>query len=251
VAGAFDPLDRLADITERHGLWFHVDAALGGGVLFSERHRGLMKGVERADSVTWNPHKMMGVPLSCSATLMREPGSLCSTNGMDADYLFHGKPDQRYDLGDLSLQCGRRVDALKLWFSWRVHGDQGYAERVNRFFEMAARFVTALDERPGFELAREPQSTNVCFRYVPKHLRGLDQADRVDELASLTTNVRQRLAERGDFLVNYATLDGSPAYRMVFLNAGTEDDDALALLDEIEALSEDAGTLSPRATPRS
>lgn len=239
VAGAFDPLDELAEITECHGLWFHVDASLGGGVLFSERHRGLMKGVERADSVTWNPHKMMGVPLSCSATLLREPGVLCSTNGMDADYLFHGHTDQLYDLGDLSLQCGRRVDALKLWFSWRAHGDEGYAARVDRFFEMAARFVTALAARPGFELAREPQSTNVCFRYIPARLRELDEAARFDAVASLTTQVRERLAQRGHFLVNYATLDGSPAFRMVFLNAGTEDEDALALLDEIEMLSED------------
>lgn len=240
VAGAFDPIDQLADITERHGLWLHVDASLGGTVLFSDRHRGLMAGVERADSVTWNPHKMMGVPLACSATLMREAGNLRSTNGMGADYLFHGKSDACYDLGDMSLQCGRRVDALKLWFSWQAHGDNGFAQRVDHLFDMAGHFRSTLLDRPGFELVREPQSINVCFHYVPRSLRDTSGESRQAAVAACTTRVREQLMEQGRFLVNYATVDGSPAYRMVLVNTQTTEEDMSALLDEIEQLSEDA-----------
>ncbi len=240
VAGAFDPVDALADVTERHGVWLHVDASLGGTVLFSERHRALMRGVERADSVTWNPHKMMGVPLACSATLMREPGTLRAANGLNADYLFHGQSDACHDLGDLSLQCGRRVDAIKLWFSWQAHGDDGYARRVDGFFRSAAAFRDAVVAREGFELAREPQSVNVCFRYVPTRLRELRGEERTRAVDACTTEVRERLTAAGRFMVNYATLDGSPAYRMVLVNAGTTEEDALALLDDIELLSEEA-----------
>ena len=100
VPGAFDPLPDVADVAEEHGLWFHVDASYGGTVLLSERHRSLMEGVQRADSVTWNPHKMMGVPLACSATLMRRRGELLATHGMAADYLFHGDEGSSLDLGD-------------------------------------------------------------------------------------------------------------------------------------------------------
>ena len=239
VAGAFDPISQLADITDKHGLWLHVDASLGGTVLFSNRHRQLMAGVERADYVTWNPHKLMGVPLACSATLMREPGVLRATNAMDADYLFHGKSDTCYDLGDLSLQCGRRVDALKLWFSWQAHGDSGFAQRVDHLFEMAAHFRENLVARDGFELVREPQSISVCFRYIPERLRSLTGESRRDAVSTCTTRVRAQMTEQGRFLLNYATVDGSPAYRMVLVNARTTEEDMTALLDEIERLSED------------
>ncbi|GJM21276.1 MAG: L-2,4-diaminobutyrate decarboxylase [Planctomycetota bacterium] len=240
VAGAFDPIDAIAEVTEPHDIWLHVDASLGGSVMFSERHRQLMRGVPRAHSVTWNPHKMMGVPLSCSATLMREPGSLRATNAMDADYLFHGKSDACYDLGDLSLQCGRRVDAIKLWFSWQAHGHDGFAQRVDHFFEMSAAFRAELEARDGFELVREPQSTNVCFRYVPPQLRALAGEARLEAVGACTTRVRDLLTQQGNFLINYATLDGAPAYRMALLNAETSESDTHALLDEIEALSADA-----------
>ena len=237
VAGAFDPLDRIADVAAAHELWFHVDASLGGTVLFSERHRGLMDGVERADSVTWNPHKMMGVPLACSATLMRERGQLLATNGMNADYLFHGRNDVSYDLGDMTLQCGRRVDALKLWFSWQAHGDKGYEQRVDRLFEMVGSFRKIVDARSGFSLIREPQSTNVCFRYLPPALRSTEGAERLAAEDDITTRVRQRLVDQGRFLINYATLDGAATFRMVLNNEATTEEDMLALLDEIEALS--------------
>ncbi len=239
VAGAFDPIDKLADVSEHHKLWLHVDASLGGTVLFSSRHRSLMRGVERADSVTWNPHKMMGVPLACSATLMKTSGNLCSTNGMGADYLFHSDTDACYDLGELSLQCGRRVDALKLWFSWQSHGDEGFARRVDHFFQMASQFSDELQARPGFELARELNSINVCFRYVPQRLRHLAADELNEPLSACTTASRAKLCEKGQFLVNYATVDDWPAYRMVFVNAETSVEDTHALLDEIERLSEE------------
>ncbi|MCB9916018.1 MAG: glutamate decarboxylase [Planctomycetes bacterium] len=234
VAGAFDPIDALADVAGRHGLWLHVDASYGGSALLSVRHRDLLAGIDRADSVAWNPHKMMGVPLACSATLMRERGTLVGTMGMNADYLFHEDSDQDWDLGDRTLQCGRRVDALKLWYAWQVHGDQGYAERIEGLFDQARRFRALVEQRAGFRLVREPMGTNVCFRYLPRAERGATGEARDRAEGAATLRIRAALADSGRFLVNYATLDGAPTFRLVASNPLTGDEDLVALLDAIE-----------------
>jgi glutamate/tyrosine decarboxylase-like PLP-dependent enzyme len=235
VPGAFDPIDAIADITQRYGLWLHVDASFGGGVLFSQRHRHLMAGVERADSVTWNPHKMMGLPLTCSAILMREKGVLEATNGMHADYLFHESGGPTCDLGDLSLQCGRRVDAFKLWFSWIALGDRGYARRVERLFALAGIFRRKLGARDGFTLVREPEGTTVCFRYLPPSARPLAGDSRRQREHALTEEIRRKLLESGRFMINYAPLDGAATFRIVLSNPRTRETDLDALLDAIEA----------------
>ncbi|PVD37189.1 hypothetical protein C0Q70_04184 [Pomacea canaliculata] len=120
--GAIDPLDAIADVCRTYGIWMHVDGAWGGALLMSRDHRYLMKGIERADSMTWNPHKMMGVPLQCSAILCKRKGILQAANQMKADYLF--QQDKHYDLswdtGDKTIQCGRHNDIFKMWLMWRA-----------------------------------------------------------------------------------------------------------------------------------
>jgi glutamate decarboxylase len=194
-----------------------------------------MAGVERADSVTWNPHKMMGLPLTCSAILMREKGVLEATNGMHADYLFHESGGPTCDLGDLSLQCGRRVDAFKLWFSWIALGDRGYARRVERLFALAGIFRRKLGARDGFTLVREPEGTTVCFRYLPPSARPLAGDSRRQREHALTEEIRRKLLESGRFMINYAPLDGAATFRIVLSNPRTRETDLDALLDAIEA----------------
>jgi len=237
VAGAFDPIEPITEIARRHGMWLHVDASYGGSVLFSERHRHLLAGIERADSVAWNPHKMMGVPLACCATLMRKRGRLEATHGMNADYLFHEGEDASWDLGDMSLQCGRHVDALKLWLAWQVTGDEGYSRRIDRLFELAAGFRDLVVARDGFHLVREPQGANVCFRYLPpgeRHAVGVERTRREHEA---TIRIRERLTREGRFLMNYATLEGAATLRLVANNPLATPADHEALLEAIEALA--------------
>ena len=235
VAGAFDSIPALADLADRHDLWLHVDGACGSSVLLTERHRHLMRGVERADSVTWNPHKMMGVPLACSALFLRERGRLAETNAMGADYLYHGGADAARDLGDLTLQCGRRVDVLKLWVSWRAHGDLGHAARIERMFEHAATLRSMLREREHFELVREPEGCNTCFHFIPPSLRTAQpSAQRSEQLGQATIEIRERLRGEGRILTNYAPVDGVPAFRHVSSNVVADDTDLRFLLDEIE-----------------
>ena len=233
VPGTFDPIDAIADITSKHGIWLHIDGSYGGSVLFSKRHRSLMAGVERADSVAWNPHKMMGVPLACSALLMREKGWLRATNAMNADYLFHDDGSARWNLGDMSLQCGRRVDALKLWLSWQATGDEGYEQRIDHLFDLAQQLKERVLARPGFRLVREPQSTNVCFRYLPERDRSLTGKAAKEREHDATLTIREKHAQRGRFLVNYATLDDAATFRLVLSNPATTIEDLEVLLDDI------------------
>ncbi|KAI5643720.1 pyridoxal-dependent decarboxylase conserved domain-containing protein [Phthorimaea operculella] len=122
VLGAFDPLNEIADICQKYDMWMHVDAAWGGGLLFSKKYRHpRLSGVERADSVTWNPHKLMGTLLQCSTVHFKYEGILLNCNAMSAEYLFMTDKiyDPKYDTGDKVIQCGRHNDIFKLWLQWR------------------------------------------------------------------------------------------------------------------------------------
>ncbi|XP_038642244.1 cysteine sulfinic acid decarboxylase [Scyliorhinus canicula] len=178
VFGAFDSLPEIADICEKFGVWLHVDAAWGGSILISRKHRYLLTGIERADSVAWNPHKMLQAGLQCAALLLKDNTDLMKNcHAAYAKYLF--QPDKFYnvcfDTGDKSLQCGRKVDCLKLWLMWKAIGTRGLEERIDRAFACTRYLVNEMKEREGFQLVMEPQGVNVCFWYIPSSLRGKEQ----------------------------------------------------------------------------
>merc|ERR1711963_1364156 len=122
VLGAFDDLQAAQAVCSRHGVWLHADACWGGGVLMSHTYRHLMKGVERCDSVAWNFHKFFGTPVQTSALLVADKDILYKANSSQAEYLFQPDKyyDASYDLGDKTVQCGRKVDVLKLWLQWKA-----------------------------------------------------------------------------------------------------------------------------------
>ncbi|KAF4788489.1 Glutamate decarboxylase 2 [Turdus rufiventris] len=154
VYGAFDPLIAIADICKKYKIWMHVDGAWGGGLLMSRKHKWKLNGVERANSVTWNPHKMMGVPLQCSALLVREEGLMQSCNQMHASYLFQQDKhyDLSYDTGDKALQCGRHVDVFKLWLMWRAKGTTGFEAQIDKCLELAEYLYNKIKNREGYEM---------------------------------------------------------------------------------------------------
>lgn len=122
VLGAFDPLIEIAEICQDLKIWLHVDAAWGGGLIFSKKHCGLLRGIERADSILFNPHKLLAVPQQCSLFLTKHDNILTKAHSKGATYLF--QKDKFYsaelDPGDKYLQCGRRADVLKFWFMWQA-----------------------------------------------------------------------------------------------------------------------------------
>jgi glutamate/tyrosine decarboxylase-like PLP-dependent enzyme len=230
VKGAFDPIEELVSIARRHDLWFHVDGALGGSVVLSPHHRHLLRGLENADSFSWNAHKLMGLPLICSLLLIREQGLLLQTNSVSgADYIFHDEADGAYDLGTKSLQCGREADALKLWLSWKYYGKSGYAERIDRFFDLAAYAEEIVKQSPSLELMAPRSSVSVCFRYIP------DDAKDVDKF---NLRLREELARSGKALVNYARLGKDMILRLVISNHELTREDVSRFFENVHHTAE-------------
>lgn len=211
VRGAFDPLGDIADVAHREGLWLHVDAAWGGASMFSSSHRGLMDGVEKADSLCWDAHKMMGLPLMCSVFLVKDRTvlrRLCDHTNV-AHYLFHDDRASE-DLGHYSLQCARRNDALKLWLEWRVRGDEGWGAVVDRNMEDADYLEACVTEHASLEMLSSRMWTNVCFRY---------RSDTADlDLDQVNTEIRNRLIAEGSFMVSRSNVGGNIVLRMVIAN---------------------------------
>ncbi|XP_074652142.1 glutamate decarboxylase 1-like [Tubulanus polymorphus] len=244
VLGAFDPIKSIAEICERYNLWMHVDCAWGGGVLLSSKHRHVTAGIERADSVTWNPHKMMGATLQCSAVLVKDKNILASCNSMHADYLFQQDKhyDTSYDTGDKAIQCGRHNDVFKLWLMWRAKGESGFESQINRIFDLARYLRDSLRMLEGFELVLdEPEYTNVCFWYIPKFLKGIPQGKlKDDKVNKIAPKIKSMMMEKGTTMVGYQPLGEIPNFfRMVISNPASEKCDIDFLLSEISRLGEE------------
>jgi len=237
---AFDALQELAIVAERHSVWLHVDGCYGASALFSSSHKHLMSGVARADSLSWNLHKMMGVTQQCSALLVSHPGLLQSCFATGAGYLF--QPDKEHaslDSGDRHFQCARRVDVLKLWLTWKYRGDQEWARRVDRAVGHAQRFEERLASwGDSFALAYPRSFTNVCFWWLPPSLRGkdvarLNSADR-ELLHRVAPAIKRRMQEEGTAMLGFQSIDGFPNFfRMICINPAVTDDDLDAVIDLI------------------
>nr|QNG40897.1 glutamate decarboxylase 1 [Hofstenia miamia] len=241
VVGAFDPITEIADICEEHNLWLHADAAWGGGALMSNKWKHLLDGINRADSVTWNPHKMMGASLQCSAILVKEDGILESCNAMHASYLFQRDKhyDISYDTGDKAIQCGRHVDIFKLWLMWRAKGRVGFEYHMNHMMDLKAHLIKLIKETEGFELVFEnPEYVNVCFWYIPPCLRKNAKGPQRDFVVNkVAPFIKAQMMDKGDLMVSYQPLDQYPNFfRMVISNQAATMDDIQFVITRIEEL---------------
>jgi glutamate/tyrosine decarboxylase-like PLP-dependent enzyme len=210
VLGAFDPLHAIAPIAKKYNIWFHIDACFGGSVILSSKYRHLLAGCEQADSIAWDPHKMMCIPLICSVILIKNKGTLdrtCSACG--TEYLFHHEKDSLHDLGRMSLQCARRVDALKLWLSWKFHGDKGYDGIITNLFELADYATQFVNRHRRLELLAPRNSVSVCFRYI---------VNKKININHFNIMLREHLHKTGKSLVNYASIHDRIAIRLMITN---------------------------------
>jgi sulfinoalanine decarboxylase/sulfinoalanine decarboxylase/aspartate 1-decarboxylase len=164
VLGAFDPIDEVATITEKYNIWLHVDGAYCGSVIFSDAKRHLLKGMEKSDSFSYNAHKMIGTPMTCSLILVKDKKHLHDSFSNDADYLYQTDGDD-FNLGKTSFQCGRRNDALKFWTLWKSIGTNGIEKIVDNQFDLADVARNYIENHPDYTTYSYEDSISVCFNY--------------------------------------------------------------------------------------
>jgi glutamate decarboxylase len=233
VHGSYDPITPLSAICKHQNIWLHIDGSWGGAVIFSQKLRkGRMDGCDLADSVAITPHKMLGVPVTCSFLIGPDLGLFHQASSIDAGYLFHERDggEEIWDLADLTPQCGRRGDAVKLFLGWTYYGLSGYASQVEMAFEIAEYFYSLLTENPNFVLVSKSPlpCLQVCFYWA----RGGRLSEDLEENGSVTKRVVHGLVERG-FMIDYAPGEKGRFFRVV-VNRDTKKETIDELIRAIE-----------------
>ena len=165
-AGIIDDLEGIAEVCDNERIWFHVDAAYGGGALVADSVRHLFNGIERADSITIDPHKWMFSPYDCGAVIYRRPEFAKKAHSQQGSYLdiFKDEGAHGFNPTDYQIQLTRRVRGLPLWFSLATHGTDKYKEAVERGIELAQIAGKMIEDNPNVELVREPSLSCVLYR---------------------------------------------------------------------------------------
>ncbi len=218
VLAAFDDLVGASEIAKEFNIWLHVDGAYCGSVIFSEKYKHLIAGVENVDSFTLNAHKMMGTPLSCSLIVVKDKKHLHDSFSNDATYLYQTDHDD-LNLGKTSIQCGRRNDALKLWVLWKSLGTNGMKAIVEQEFALADAGRAYVQSHPDYTDYSVDDTVAVCFNY-----KGIPAED-----------ICTQLYEHSELLVGYGSFREDTFIRLVTINSGNEIDDILQFFKTLEA----------------
>ena len=227
VLGVFDPIDEIADITEKYKIWLHVDGAYCGSVIFSEKYKHLIKGVERSNSFSYNAHKMLGTPLTCSIILVNDKKQLHDSFSNEADYLYQTDGDD-FNLGKTSFQCGRRNDALKFWTLWKSVGTRGLEKIVDQQFELANVALEYIRSNPNYTLYSFDDSISICFNY-----KNIDP-----------TTLCTALYEHQITVVGFGSFNDDTFIRLVTINANNEKQDILNFFKVLEEFVEKTPNLT-------
>ncbi|KAH6652021.1 pyridoxal phosphate-dependent transferase [Truncatella angustata] len=238
VLGSYDPFRAISAICREFNLWLHIDGSWGGSAVLSSRQRHKLEGAELANSLTVNPHKMLNVPVTCSFLLTNDLSVFKKANTLAAGYLFHSDDDddveeetkEYWDLADLTLQCGRRGDALKLALAWVYYGAAGFEKQIDHAFDMASYLATLVQEHPDFRLvsSNPPPCLQVCFYYAPDGALAEDESENTRR----TSEVVKKLVPRG-FMIDYSPGPQGSFFRVV-VNCQTLEGTVEGLLKALE-----------------
>ncbi|MGB0888081.1 MAG: pyridoxal phosphate-dependent decarboxylase family protein [Vicingaceae bacterium] len=221
VLGAFDPITEAAQFCNENNIWLHVDGAYCGSVIYSNKYKHLINGVELADSFSFNAHKMIGAPLTCSLIFTKDKKYLYDSFDNEASYLYQTDNDE-FNLGKTSLQCGRRNDALKFWTLWKSVGTKGLESIVDHQFDLADVAREYIKSNSDYTSYGIENSISVCFNYknIP-----------AQELCTA-------LYEEAESLVGFGAFGGNEFIRFVTINAQNKKEDILNFFKTIEEFVE-------------
>lgn len=277
VLGSFDPFAEISAIAKENNMWLHIDGAWGGSFALSDSLRQTrLQGSHLADSIAINPHKMMGVPVTCSFLLAKDLQQFHEANTLKAGYLFHDAEEDNTnghlndgteeawrepdDIADMTLQCGRRGDSLKLFMSWQYFGTSGYQAKIENAYQTACHFADLVAASPDLLLVSTdpPPCLQVCFYYAPGgqpiygsrpgqiSVQGSEETSETELLGKRNSRVTEQITRsliRRGFMIDYApALEGQEANGKFFravVNISTPRETVERLVSDITALGKD------------
>ena len=231
--GSIDPMDALAEVAKRHGVWLHVDGAYGA--LAAVALPDSFPGLDRADSISIDPHKWLYQPLDCGCLLYREREAARAAFSHTGDYAkaLSSDPQESFAFFEESVELSRRFRALKIWLSLRYHGLEAFREAIRGDLALAQRLAAGVDAQPALQRLAPVALSAVCFRYRG---RGID---REDDLDALNLRILQRIVRRGRVYLSNASVRGRFALRACIVNHRSTAEDVDAVVTETLAAAED------------
>lgn len=231
ATGVYDDLDFIGDFCQQNDVWFHVDGAHGGAAVFSKKYKSLLKGIEKADSIIIDTHKMMMTPALSTVVLFKDKIKGSQTFHQKAQYLFEDKgyDDQWYNSGLRTFECTKFMMSLKFYILWKTYGIEVFEQNIDCLYGLGKEFAQMLEAHNDFGLALQPQTNIVCFRYVKA---GLNE----QELNQINKTIRQTLLEDSEFYIVQAVLNEAIYLRVTLMNPMTTKSHLDKLLYKIQSL---------------
>lgn len=229
--GSFDDLAAISRFCQKHGLWFHVDGAHGAALAYSREHRHILHGIETADSVALDFHKMLMTPALTTALVFRQGGDSYRTFSQRAQYLFGEEEQEWYNMAKRNFECTKLMMSVKAYVLMRNYGPGLFEEYVDRVVANGQAFAEMVRARLQWELAVQPECNIVCFRWKPVGLK----ADDVDKL---NLRIRRAVLEDGRFYIVQTNLRGRTWLRVTLTNPFTTEKEMQELLEFCEGMAQ-------------
>ena len=209
VSGNIDPLNEISEIAKKYDLWLHIDAIYGGAVVFSDKYKYLINGIEKANSISFNPQKWMYVAKTCSMILFRDFDKMVENFRISAPYM---KAQNSYiNLGEINVQGTKYAEVVKLWLSLLSLGKEGYKQLIDFSFELTDKFVSEISKRNYLKLVSQPEMNLICFRGEPRNFNET-------EYDNWNERLQNYLVKETDFFLSLPKYKNSLWLRTVLLN---------------------------------
>lgn len=232
ATGMYDDLETLASFCSNHKLWLHVDGAHGGASIFSSKYKHTVKGIQHADSVVIDGHKMMMMPTITTALLYKNGHHSHTTFSQKADYLLEqSEHEDWYNLAKRTFECTKTMMGIQWYTLLKTYGEDIFDENVTVLYDLGKYFGSLVSDHPDFELAIEPMSNIVCFRYIT-------ESKDTTELNALNASIRQHLLEDCEYYIVQTKLRGIHYLRTTIMNPFTSKKDLNGLLKKIKSIAD-------------
>ncbi len=232
ATGSFDPIDEIADFCEANNLWLHVDGAHGGCAIFSKKYRHLLRGIERADSMILDFHKMLMTPKLVTAVAFRRGEHSYQTFNQKASYLWDKDEGREwFNLAKRTFELTKSFMSVRVYALWRTYGPELFAENVERLFDLGKTFARLIAAEGDFEMpVSEPECNILCFRYLRKNWSE-------EKIEIVNAAVREALVREGEFFIVQTKVQGRFYLRTTLMNPLTTERELTGLLKKVRELA--------------